>query len=169
MFIFILWWENKAFFNLFFSDRGGLHPIPKCPWGRMMMCSVSLRQHFHTQFLSCSEMTLTFLNPCYCDRCWAEKVPFLSSSCRSLEVTGLKGLTMTWVTRQKQSSCGLRPPTPAPSWNVTQQLHSSGNTSWARWDTLSRLIQAIPLESIWNWCNCGGKTKVSYKKLLGPH
>lgn len=73
----------------------------------------------------------------FLNRCWAEKAPFLSSFCRSLEATGLKEPIMSWVTQWMQSSCSPHPQTHAPSWNLTQQLRSSGNTSWARLDTLS--------------------------------
>lgn len=66
------------------------------------------------------------------DRCWAERAPFLSSSCHSLGVTGSKGQTTIWVSQRTQNSCSHCPRTPAPNWNVTQWQQSTGNTSWAR-------------------------------------
>lgn len=40
--IFVLWWRNKALFSLyFFADRGRLYSVPKCPWGRMIICCYS--------------------------------------------------------------------------------------------------------------------------------
>ena len=65
-------------------------------------------------------------------RGWAEKAPFLSSSCRSLGVTGSKGQTTIWVKRWTRNSCSLCPRTPAPNWNVTRWQQSTENTSWAR-------------------------------------
>lgn len=156
--------KQSLFSSIFFSDRGGLHSIPKCPWGRMMMCCSSTFHHLvfvylwdisYISFVSRNDFTIytvLFLNLCYIafwGRCWAEKAPFLSSSSRSLGVTGSRGLTMRWVTQWKQNSRSLSLRTPAPSWNVTQQLRSSGNTSWERLATLSQHSETFFLHNVY--------------------
>lgn len=134
LYIWTLWlflfFSKQSCFPLFSADRGGLYSIPERPRGRtieccsrtFLPCSVYFRFCFH----------ILCLSPCRFaswDRFWAEKVPFLSSFFRSLEATGLKGQITSWVTHWTTSSCSLCLQPHEPSWNVTQQLQSTGNTS----------------------------------------
>lgn len=132
--------ETKLFFSLYFlQTEEDYIPYPSVHevgwWCAAValfphVCVISLVTSLSWNYLHV--YTILFLNPCNFaswDRCWAEKAPFLSSYCHSLGVTGSKGLTMSWVTQWTANSCSLCHQTPAPSWDVTQQLVSTGNTS----------------------------------------
>lgn len=136
--------ETKLFYSPLQTEEDYI-PYPSVHEVWWWACA-AVAPHPHTLFESsvllqyCPQITfhvytILFLNPSFFvsrGRFWEEKAPFLSSSCLSLGVTGLKGLTMSWVTQWRASSCSRCRLTAAPSWNVTQPLQSTGRTSSAR-------------------------------------